>query len=105
MSEIEDVLEIVDMVLVMSVEPGFGGQGYLDSADEKIRELAKKLGEGVDLSVDGGIKIDNVEKVVLLGANTIVAGSAIFGADDIEAQTKKFVDLVEKAEAERLGKA
>lgn len=102
---IEDVLGEVDMVLVMSVEPGFGGQGYLDVADEKIKMLAEKLGDGVDLSVDGGIKLDNLEKVVKLGANTIVAGSAIFGAEDIEEQTKKFVKLAEKAKSERLGKA
>ncbi len=102
---IEDVLSMVDMVLVMSVEPGFGGQGYLDVADEKIKYLAQKLAEGVDLSVDGGIKLDNLERVVALGANTIVAGSAIFGAQDIQEQTKKFVKLAAKAELERLGDA
>lgn len=100
-SEIDDIISMVDMVLVMSVEPGFGGQGYLAVADEKISELYKKLSPEQDLSVDGGIKLDNLEKVVRLGVNTVVAGSAIFGAEDIKEETRKFACLAAKAEAER----
>lgn len=86
----------------MSVEPGFGGQRYLDSADEKLKELAAKLKPEVDLSVDGGVKIDNLSRPILCGANTVVAGSAIFGADDIALRTREFVDAAAKLEKERL---
>lgn len=99
---LDDVLDMVDMVLVMSVEPGFGGQRYLDSADEKLKELAAKLKPEVDLSVDGGVKIDNLSRPILCGANTVVAGSAIFGADDIALRTREFVDAAAKLEKERL---
>lgn len=99
---LDDVPDMVDMVLVMSVEPGFGGQKYLDSADEKLRKLSSRLRPEVDLSVDGGVKLDNLSRPILCGANTVVAGSAIFGAEDIEAQTKSFVDAAIKAEKERL---
>ena len=98
-SEIADIIPVLDMVLVMSVEPGFGGQGYLDCADEKLRQVKKLAHSALDISVDGGVKLSNLEHVIEMGANTVVAGSAIFGADNIEAQTKKFVKLANSAEA------
>ena len=83
---IKHVLEDVDMVLVMTVNPGFGGQSFIEGMIEKIEELKKLIDEKklkVDIQVDGGIKPDNIDKVVKAGANIIVAGSAIFNSDDI----------------------
>lgn len=93
LSTIEDVLEDLDMVLIMSVNPGFGGQSFIDSQLDKIRRLRqmiKERGLNVDIEVDGGVKISNVAKVVEAGATVIVAGSAIFGADDINEAVKAF---------------
>lgn len=90
---IKHVLEDVDMVLIMTVNPGFGGQSFIESTIEKIQELKKIIDEknlNVDIQVDGGIKPNNIDKVVKAGANIIVAGSAIFNSDDI-AQTVKLM--------------
>ncbi|WP_432400685.1 ribulose-phosphate 3-epimerase [Wukongibacter sp. M2B1] len=86
LSLIEDILEDLDMVLIMSVNPGFGGQKFIDSSLKKIERLRKMIEErglDIDIEVDGGIKIDNVSRVVKAGANVIVAGSAIFGGGSI----------------------
>jgi ribulose-phosphate 3-epimerase len=83
------VLPDVAMVLVMSVNPGFGGQTFIPSALEKIRQLrrlADELGlDGLDIEVDGGIKLDNVAEAVRAGANVVVSGSGIFGTKDYAA--------------------
>lgn len=82
---IEWVLRDVDQVLVMSVNPGFGGQSFIPSALEKIQELRRIVdtkGYAIDIEVDGGVKLDNVAEVVAAGANVIVSGSGIFGTDD-----------------------
>ena len=79
---IQGVLPEVDLVLIMSVNPGFGGQGYIPSSTEKIRRLSEMLSAtnpGAYLEVDGGIKTGNVLEVVEAGATVIVAGSAVFG--------------------------
>ena len=77
------VLDDLDLVLVMSVNPGFGGQAFLPSAYPKLREVRRLLdGRAVDVSVDGGVKVDNAGKLAEHGASTLVAGSAIFGAPD-----------------------
>ncbi len=82
------VLDDIDLVLVMSVNPGFGGQSFIDSALRKI-ELARKRidasGRDIRLEVDGGIKADNIARVAAAGADTFVAGSAIFGKPDYRA--------------------
>lgn len=86
-------LDRVDMVLVMTVEPGFGGQSYLDFCTDKVkmaRKLADETGRDIDIQVDGGITLDNVEEVLRAGANVIVAGSSVFGGD-IAANTKAFL--------------
>jgi ribulose-phosphate 3-epimerase len=86
-SAIEPYLPMVDMVLVMSVNPGFGGQKFIESSIEKLREvkdLRDKLGLSFDIEVDGGINIDNLLSVLEAGANVIVAGSAIFSGDAAE---------------------
>ena len=85
---IEWVLGDVDQVLVMSVNPGFGGQKFIPSALDKIcrlRRLIDERGLTVDIEVDGGIKVDNVAQVLAAGANVIVSGSGIFGTKDYAA--------------------
>jgi len=77
------VLDKVDMVLLMSVNPGFGGQSFIDSTMGKLREarrLIDESGRDIRLEVDGGVKVDNIRAVAEAGADTFVAGSAIFGA-------------------------
>jgi ribulose-phosphate 3-epimerase len=84
---VRHVLEDVDQVLVMSVNPGFGGQAFIPNVLPKIRELREELARrklDVDIEIDGGIKVDNVHLAVEAGANVIVAGSAVFGSPDYE---------------------
>ena len=78
---IKPYLDKVDMVLVMSVNPGYGGQAYIEDVNPKISELRALLGEDFLIEVDGGVKKSNIKKVVDLGANVIVAGSAVFNSD------------------------
>lgn len=88
---IKHVLQDVDMVLIMTVNPGFGGQSFIESMVEKIKELKHIIDEknlNVDIQVDGGIKPSNIHKVVEAGANVIVAGSAIFNSENIEETVK-----------------
>jgi ribulose-phosphate 3-epimerase len=85
---LEWVLDKVDLVLLMSVNPGFGGQSFIDSAlrkCEKVRRLIEASGRDIRLEVDGGIKVDNIRRVADAGADTFVAGSAIFGQPDYKA--------------------
>jgi ribulose-phosphate 3-epimerase len=92
---IEHLIKKLDMILIMSVEPGFGGQSFIPESLEKItrtRELIEKHNISCKLEVDGGIYSHNVADVVRAGANVIVAGSAIFGAPDIEEAVKDFKD-------------
>ena len=79
------ILGDIDMVLIMSVNPGFGGQAYIHSATDKIRRLWKMINDrklNVEIEVDGGIKPDNAAEVAAAGADILVAGSAVFGAKD-----------------------
>ena len=82
LSNIEEILPYVDMVLIMSVNPGFGGQFYIPTSTAKISRLRKMLNDigrkDVDIEVDGGVKLHNVNEIVKAGANILVAGSAIF---------------------------
>ena len=82
------VIDKVDLILVMSVNPGFGGQSFIDSAlrkVERVRRLIESSGRDIRLEVDGGIKVDNIRRVADAGADTFVAGSAIFGQPDYKA--------------------
>jgi ribulose-phosphate 3-epimerase len=82
---LDHVMDLVDLVLVMSVNPGFGGQSFIASALDKVREVRRRIdasGRDIWLEVDGGIKADNIRAVAQAGADTFVAGSAIFGAKD-----------------------
>jgi len=79
------MIEDIDLVLIMSVNPGFGGQGFIESALRKIEDARRRIdacGKDIRLEVDGGIKADNIARVAAAGADTFVAGSAIFGKPD-----------------------
>ena len=82
------ILDQLDLVLIMSVNPGFGGQAFISSALDKIRALRQRItqrGLATELQVDGGIKVDNIREVVAAGADVLVAGSAVFNANDYAA--------------------
>lgn len=93
MEMIEPYLDKIDMVLVMSVHPGFGGQVYINETDDRIEYLHNVCGEDLDIEVDGGISEENIAHIVEMGANIIVAGSAVFN-DDITASIKRLYDAV-----------
>ena len=95
LAEIEPYYDQIDLVLVMSVDPGFGGQGYLDGSTERVEKvkqilIEKCLQDRVLIEVDGGIKLHNAEEVINAGADVLVAGSAIFGVDDPVQTMKDF---------------
>lgn len=80
-----EVADYLDMILVMSVNPGFGGQGFISAALDKLRDIREEVerrGLHIDLEVDGGIKVDNIAEVAAAGANVFVSGSGIFGHED-----------------------
>ena len=82
------VIEDLDLILVMSVNPGFGGQSFIDAALRKIEAVRRRItacGKDIRLEVDGGIKVDNIRRVADAGADTFVAGSAVFGQPDYQA--------------------
>ena len=90
------LIEVVDMVLIMTVNPGFGGQKYIRSVEQKIektREMIEETGRAIDLEVDGGIKVQNAARVVSLGANVLVMGTEIFHSGDY----RKKIEDVRKA--------
>ena len=95
-----NILSKVDMVLIMSVNPGFGGQKFIPESLDKIREVRAMITEqglDVDIQVDGGIYHSNVREVLDAGANIIVAGSAVFGGDPVE-NTKAFMEIFKSYE-------
>ena len=94
-SVLKDILSKVDLVLVMSVEPGFGGQSFMPDSLDKVRELAAiKREQGLDyiIEIDGGISAKNAGEVFAAGAEALVAGSAVFGAPDPEAEIVKMLN-------------
>ena len=85
LSWLDHVMDKLDMILVMSVNPGFGGQAFIGSALPKLRQIRERIaasGRAIRLQVDGGIKVENIRQVAGAGADTFVAGSAIFGSSD-----------------------
>ena len=83
LSYLDYVMDKVDMILLMSVNPGFGGQSFIRSSLDKLREARKRIdasGRKIRLEIDGGVKVDNIREIAEAGADTFVAGSAIFGA-------------------------
>jgi ribulose-phosphate 3-epimerase len=96
---LEHVIDKVDMVLIMSVNPGFGGQKFIGSALAKLRaarELIRASGREIRLEIDGGVKVDNIEAIARAGADTFVAGSAIFGSKDYAATIKAMREGITK---------
>lgn len=96
--EIVPLLPLCDMVLIMTVEPGFGGQGFIPECMDKIRELRKAISDGgfaCELEIDGGAKLTNTAEIVAAGADVIVAGSAVFGGDIAE-NVKQFHEVFRK---------
>jgi len=94
------VMDKVDLVLLMSVNPGFGGQSFLPSALNKLAEARKLIdasGRDIRLEIDGGVKIDNIRAIAAAGADTFVAGSAIFGKADYAATIRAMRDEISKA--------
>ena len=86
-------LHLLDMVLVMSVEPGFGGQSFMPDSLDKVKILRKKIdaeGLNCEIEIDGGINLKNAAEVVAAGCDILVAGSAVFGAENIEQTVKAF---------------
>ena len=84
---LEHLIEEIDMILIMSVNPGFGGQSFIRSSLDKIsasRRLISESGRDIRLEVDGGVKIDNIAEIASAGADTFVAGSAIFGSENYQ---------------------
>ena len=101
-NDISHLLEDVDLVLVMTVQPGFGGQKYLDECTEKIQELRELIDReelDVDIQVDGGINDDTLETVMKAGANLIVAGSYVFRGD-LEQNVKSILRKIDKISQE-----
>jgi ribulose-phosphate 3-epimerase len=85
---LEHIIDDLDMVLLMSVNPGFGGQKFIESSLAKLRqarEIIARSGRDIRLEIDGGVKTGNIRKIAAAGADTFVAGSAIFGSDDYAA--------------------
>lgn len=95
---LDHILDEIDMVLIMTVNPGYGGQAYIDAMDQKIRDLRKMADErglDLDIEVDGGVTADNIAHIKECGANIFVAGSAVFNGD-IEANVKKLLEAMEE---------
>ena len=100
LSVLDWILPELDMVLIMSVNPGFGGQKYIAYCDEKIRQLREKcsaLGLETDIEVDGGVGTANAARILQAGANVLVAGRAVFGADT-EGQARAMMKVLRKQE-------
>ena len=99
LSVLDYVFEDLDLVLIMSVNPGFGGQKFIPSALEKARVLKKMKEErnpGLCIEIDGGITLNNVEEVMEAGVDMFVAGSAVFGAPDIVQRVKEFQAIIKR---------
>ena len=98
LSAVKYVLDCVDLILVMSVEPGFGGQKFIPSSLLKIRELdelRKKYGYSFEIEIDGGIGTENINEVSKAGTDIFVAGSAVYGAEDVPSRVAELIKLME----------
>ena len=96
LSTLDYILEDLDLVLVMSVNPGFGGQKFIPSALRKVRELKERKTKekySFTIEIDGGVSLSNVKTITDAGVELVVAGSAVFGADNIEERVKEFKTL------------
>ncbi|RPI98796.1 MAG: ribulose-phosphate 3-epimerase [Candidatus Aminicenantes bacterium] len=96
---LEEVMDELDFVLIMSVDPGWGGQSFIPSCRDKIRKLRDRFraaGRAIPIEVDGGIKLDNVEDIIRAGMEIVVAGSAVFDAPDPAAAIRALKDIARK---------
>jgi len=99
LSVLEHVIDKIDMVLIMSVNPGFGGQKFIASALDKLREARELIdasGNEIRLEIDGGVKVDNIGDIAAAGADTFVAGSAIFGSENYAATIAAMKEEINK---------
>ncbi len=96
-STLSDILPELDMVLLMSVNPGFGGQKFIERTYQKITDLKAMINAealNTKIEIDGGVNLDNAKKIVECGADVLVAGSAVFGADDVAQRIKDFYERI-----------
>lgn len=103
LSWLDYVIDKLDMILIMSVNPGFGGQRFIPSALTKIaqaRERIRAAGRDIRLEIDGGVKVENIASIAAMGADTFVAGSAIFGSKDYRATIERMRREIAKGAAE-----
>jgi ribulose-phosphate 3-epimerase len=105
---LDHVMDRLDMILLMSVNPGFGGQSFIASALPKLREVRRRIdahrdagGQPIWLEVDGGVKADNIAQIAAAGADTFVAGSAVFGAPDVDGGYAGIMSRLRGAAAQR----
>jgi ribulose-phosphate 3-epimerase len=92
-------MDRIDMILIMSVNPGFGGQSFIPGALDKLRaarELIDASGRDIRLEIDGGVNLDNITEIAAAGADTFVAGSAIFGASDYRATIDAMREAIDR---------
>jgi len=97
---LDHVMDKIDMILIMSVNPGFGGQKFIPSALDKLRAaraMIAESGRDIRLEIDGGVKVDNIREIAAAGADTFVAGSAIFGSDDYAATIAAMKSEIQQA--------
>jgi len=98
LSSIEEVLDDLDLILIMSVNPGFGGQRFIPNTLDKLRRLKKMLvahnAEHIEIEVDGGIKLDNIKEISDAGTDIFVSGSGIFGVKDPDSEIKKMINAL-----------
>jgi len=103
LASLEDLLDAVDLILIMSVDPGFAGQGFIGFCLDKIvkaRQLIDTSKRSILLQVDGGVKLSNLREIVGAGVDSVVSGSGVYGADDVEGRTREFVKKLKEYEAE-----
>ncbi|HHX60179.1 MAG TPA: ribulose-phosphate 3-epimerase [Epulopiscium sp.] len=101
LSVLNYILEDIDMILIMTVNPGFGGQTFIEKSIDKIKELnvmIQKTGKDIDIQVDGGIGLENVKEVIDAGATSIVAGSAVFNSENPTKTIQEFLAIFEECE-------
>ncbi|MFK0163074.1 ribulose-phosphate 3-epimerase [Rhizobium sp. NPDC090279] len=104
LSILENVLDDIDLILIMSVNPGFGGQKFIPAMADKIRNAKSMIGDRpIELEVDGGVSVDTAPLITASGANVLVAGSAIFKGESVEAYRQTVGDLRAAAERGRVG--
>ena len=97
---LDHVMDKIDLILIMSVNPGFGGQSFIPGALDKLREARRRIdasGHNIRLEIDGGVKVDNIGAIAAAGADTFVAGSAIFGSGDYAHAIKQMREAVSRS--------